>query len=411
MSIYKGSTQLTGGFTPVDNELSTTSTNPVQNKVVSETFEDLGISAWQKPADWIDMRNAAVANSVYLLVGHAADYSAYNELTLKAVVSSSGTYNVFVDGIKIATTASNTDTAINWQTLALTSGWDVTYPSALRTHIVRITPTDPSHNITATRLNSTANQGVLWVHSTLTNNAEYTLGSSSIIANPLLEAVTCSGATLKVSDLNNFVANCGNLVYLPKIEGATNAKVNYSFYRCQKLKKVHLVGFAQNNVQIYNSAPFDNCKALTSIIFENCKIRIPNWEGATALKKFPAGNTFHNTQYNDIRAIGLSSLQDTFFDTSDATTCKRAQFQGTSSVRCDGIKGVTVSSSAPFDGTSPQINVSYTGLNRVALVNLFNSLPTVSASQVINITGATGADDLTAADLAIATGKGWTVTR
>lgn len=36
MSIYKGTTQLAGGFTEVDGELSSVSTNPPQNKIVTE---------------------------------------------------------------------------------------------------------------------------------------------------------------------------------------------------------------------------------------------------------------------------------------------------------------------------------------------------------------------------------------
>jgi hypothetical protein len=42
-------------------------------------------------------------------------------------------------------------------------------------------------------------------------------------------------------------------------------------------------------------------------------------------------------------------------------------------------------------------------------VDLFNDLATV-VSKTITITGNPGVADLTAGDLAIATGKGWTVT-
>ena len=94
------------------------------------------------------------------------------------------------------------------------------------------------------------------------------------------------------------------------------------------------------------------------------------------------------------------------------THTKRFIVGGSSTSRIDGLKGLLVSPEAPFDSTSsPQLDVSYTGLDRMALVNLFNSMPTVTDSQVCNITGCNGAADLTAEDLAIATGKGWTVTR
>jgi hypothetical protein len=76
------------------------------------------------------------------------------------------------------------------------------------------------------------------------------------------------------------------------------------------------------------------------------------------------------------------------------------------------VKGLVVSSSAPFsNANTPQLSVAYSGMTRAALVTLFNSLPTVTDDQVCDVTGATGAADLDATDLAIATGKGWTVTR
>lgn len=73
------------------------------------------------------------------------------------------------------------------------------------------------------------------------------------------------------------------------------------------------------------------------------------------------------------------------------------------------VTGLTFHASSTFSGTAPQINVSYTMMNRTALVALFNLLPTL-VGKTINITGCIGTADLTAGDRAIATGKGWTIT-
>ena len=62
-----------------------------------------------------------------------------------------------------------------------------------------------------------------------------------------------------------------------------------------------------------------------------------------------------------------------------------------------------------YTGSTPHVNVSYTSLNKAALVALFGDLPTLTG-KTINITGAVGAADLTADDRAIATGKGWSIT-
>ena len=126
MAIYQGNTKISGAGIAIDSALSDSSTNPVQNQAVTNALEDVGYDTWKKPADWVDIRSGAIPNSVYFLVGHSADYATYPTFVVKAGVSNSGTYDVFVDGIKQATTASGTETTLNWQTLALESGWEVT---------------------------------------------------------------------------------------------------------------------------------------------------------------------------------------------------------------------------------------------------------------------------------------------
>lgn len=73
-----------------------------------------------------------------------------------------------------------------------------------------------------------------------------------------------------------------------------------------------------------------------------------------------------------------------------------------------GVYSLTFHPQSTFSGTAPQIDISYCDFTRASLVNLFNILPTLSGKQ-IKITGCTGAAELTAADRAIATGKGWTI--
>jgi len=65
-----------------------------------------------------------------------------------------------------------------------------------------------------------------------------------------------------------------------------------------------------------------------------------------------------------------------------------------------------------WGGVSPQINISYTSLSTAALVQLFNDMAAQGSvtSKTINITGASGAAGLSAADRLIITSKGWTIT-
>jgi hypothetical protein len=65
-----------------------------------------------------------------------------------------------------------------------------------------------------------------------------------------------------------------------------------------------------------------------------------------------------------------------------------------------------------WGGTSPQINISYTGITYTNLVALFNDMAAQGniVGKTINITSATGAASLTAGDRLIITSKGWTIT-
>jgi hypothetical protein len=72
----------------------------------------------------------------------------------------------------------------------------------------------------------------------------------------------------------------------------------------------------------------------------------------------------------------LLFIEDTILDVSAATGLTKIGCYGDSSHFMGGFKGLRVSDQAPFDSaTAPQIDVSYTGMDRNALVQLFQDLP------------------------------------
>jgi hypothetical protein len=411
MSIYKGDTKIAdsaaGMSLSIDAELSPNSTNPVQNKAISEA---MGYS-WVKPADWIDIRSGALPNSMYFLVAHSSDYTTYPQFVINATISSSGTYDVYVDGIKQATTASGSATTLTWQTLALTSGYDVTYPANLRTHVVRVTPSSSSNTITQIKNNAgtSVEQGTLWVHSTCTNSILVVqLLYHPTYKNLLCEAFTTNQETFKTG-WGEQAFDHTSLKTAPIIE-TTNANSISGMFANTKLKKVVFKNLSKNNATGLGTSEYvEEWHAIGGAVKASSGsfYLLPNLKIIDGSFSFDGVTDCNNLFY------GTPNVQNPIFlDTSEATGMTRLVLGGTSSKTLRYIKGVTVSSSAPFsNGNSPQIDVSYTGLDRAALVNLFNSLPTVSNSQVCNVTGATGAADLDATDLAIATARGWTITR
>lgn len=69
-----------------------------------------------------------------------------------------------------------------------------------------------------------------------------------------------------------------------------------------------------------------------------------------------------------------SSYAETL-DLSNLSKMEKVSVNGTADRKMEGLKGLLVSPNAPFTGSSPQINASYTGLSKSALVSLFRSVP------------------------------------
>jgi hypothetical protein len=340
-----------------------------QNQIASEE--------WVKPSDWVDIRSGALPNSIYFLVGHSADFTKYPEFSFTATISNSGTYDVFVDGVKQATTSSGSDTLFNWQTLNLASGFDVTYPEALKTHIVRVTPTADTDTINAIKLvaNSSVNQGLLWAHFAITNeiNIAFLLGnnySGITYRCSLIEAVTSTDNLLKISYhgiIGAFVM-ANNLKTVPTIDvQSMNSEFSFSFANCTNLQKIKIIN-AKNTAPCYNL--FMNCSSLNELditpYLRNAYADV--FYNLNNLKKLPALklSTISNTNF-----VNLYKLQDSFLDFSNQQKTPGWEIRG-SAGHIQNIVGIVVNPSMEATGNW---NFSYNKMNRQALVNLFNSMP------------------------------------
>lgn len=73
--------------------------------------------------------------------------------------------------------------------------------------------------------------------------------------------------------------------------------------------------------------------------------------------------------------LNYDSTYSEILDLSNLNKMEKVAVNGTSDRKMEGLKGLLVSPNAPFTGSSPQINASYTGLSKRALVSLFESVP------------------------------------
>lgn len=373
-----------------------------------------------KPADWSDIRKDCPKNSIALYAGVKSDYSAYDNLGFTATCV--GGYKVYIDETLYGTYNSGAQCNITWSTSGITTGDDITTPSALKAHKIWIEPATEGNNITAFRCNRVAAsgneyQGVLWAHFNITNtiNIGSCFGNPNTYRNNMLKAITSKNNLLSVSQLSNAFQYSSSLQYTPVFLGYSSYVNATSAFQINNI--IPNISFKDIEIRYVNNA-FNNCNYLEKIKTSNSFFNLGS----------DCSNAFYNcyrlktpimVDFNYANATNMtdfmrncSAIEDMTLDVRAASGLTKIGCYGSSQYFMSGFKGLHVSNEAPFDNANaPQINVSYTGLDRAALVQLFNDLPSVSGGQIINVLGATGASDLTSADEAIATAKGWTITK
>ena len=343
---------------------------------------------WAKPSSWPELRQTTPEGAIGILISDKYPVFSFS-------VNCEGGYKVLVGQREYALFENGQQCVINIADLADFESILINYPEALTSYSLTLLPVNENADITGFKCersqeSGTQEQGVLWVHLATDCLMERFLLSddndTQKVRNRDLRAVTSSSGEIKVKSIYGAFNECGELSYLPVINYGNYLSKNYcSLRNCSKLSKVTLKNFTpQDTINM-----FYNSQALRRVIFENS-----NFGSLTN-----AFNIFGNCPNLDMAMLDLSSG-----DKLERITCA-----GTSQKPMTGFKGLKVSSAAPFTQSAPQIDVSYTGMEKENLKSLFESLPQVSAGQKINITGSSGSADLTQEDIAIAVNKGWEV--
>ena len=384
----------------------------------------------------IDIRKGAENNSIVILYGeNGSDYLLFG---LLAKVSS-GTYDVYVDDIKVGNAiTSNAQFDIDFSSITTSYG-TTTYPESLTLHKVVVKPTTNGQTITLFKCmrnlsDSSADRekiGVMWYHFELTNNIDTNQLSGRYATNsiypPNLFAITCKGDILHTHN-----TNLGNL---------TGGSSDYGAYGGQYVQYLPTLHLLDNNVVIgmQNGRSVNSTLKRIKLINDNqVFISTHAFRGNENIEQITFKNLYQctgngNCGYAFYYTNKLKVLPKTF-NTNQATQLSYylknnfglfptkvdvSNLTGLKIITCTGdfinnikinVVGLKVSSAAPFDASGTQIDVSYTNMTREALVELFNSLPTVTGTQKLACKNCLGTDDLTNEDIAIATNKGWGVT-
>jgi hypothetical protein len=287
------------------------------------------------------------------------------------------------------------------------------------------------HNIETITFTSTAANGVTTMASCFLNCYKLT-------------SLTLPTSLNSVTAINDAFRNCYSLttISLPSSMAAlTSSGLQNTFNNCKELTTLTLPTTVNTNGISNMTSCFQGCGSLTSITLPTLGTGLNNLTNAFyetwSLKTLTFSGTLSNnniTATNMLTRSGVNTLSISAFTNAsliNATTfgnfspfCATYSFAARfSKLDISGTVGnpntfvrtlrlPAVALTGQWSGTSPHINISYTGITYTNLVDLFNDMAAQGniVGKTINITGAAGAASLTAGDRLIITSKGWTIT-
>ena len=187
-----------------------------------------------------------------------------------------------------------------------------------------------------------------------------------------LQSVSISSSS-SVTNFTNMFFVCLSLKTVPLFTTTAGTAFSAMFESCYSLKSVPLFNLS-------NGTSFDT-------MFNNCY----------AMQFYPLFDTSKGTNFGGMFATNPSLQQLPNLNTSLGTN-----FTSMLTSCISLAKGA-------FQGTRYAISYSGFCLSQSAIVEIFNGLGTAVGAQTINVSSNPGRAALTAPEIAIATGKGWTV--
>ena len=192
--------------------------------------------------------------------------------------------------------------------------------------------------------------------------------------------------TSNVTDMTQMFSSCSNLTSLDLSSFNTSNVTDMSamFNVCRNLTSLDLSNFDTSNVMNMQYM-FYSCSALTSLDLSN----------------FDTSNVM-NMQY---MFGGCDTLVNLYinFDTSNVTVYDYFNGIFNSDIKLENVVG-------KFEGAKVNLNLSDCPLTSASAMVFINGLATVTEKRTLKLS-ATTYDSLTTEQIAIATSKGWTVTR
>lgn len=236
-----------------------------------------------------------------------------------------------------------------------------------------------------------------------------------------------NGDTGTITSTGFMFWNCVALTEVTPFDTSNSTNMTYMFNNCgvNDISWVNVTSACTNLQYAFHSNYIDKLPETIDISGLNSTSDLTFMNRGSRARKLPTftGTLSPSVDRLDYFADGMRYLEELpLFDTSNVFRSPRMLYscQSLSEIPAYNLSGLTVDMSTTWAYNCYNLRRSrVTGmvvthtyfncqLNRDAIVEIFNNLGTVSGKS-INITNNPGVTDLTPTDLAIATGKGWTV--
>ena len=233
--------------------------------------------------------------------------------------------------------------------------------------------------------------------------------------------------TSLVTDMSNMFSSCYSLTTIPALDTSLVTNMSKMFISCRSLTAIP----ALDTSRVTNmSRMFSSCYSLTTIPALDTSLVTDMsymFSSCYSLTTIPALNTSLVTDMSSMFSTCYALTTIPALDTSRVTNMKSMFYNCYSLTIIPALDTSLVTDmssmfSTCYALTSVKLNPSASGwagyaislqgcsLSHAAIVAFFNSLPTITASKAITLAGNPGVSELTDAEKAIATGKGWTLT-
>ena len=360
-----------------------------------------------RPSDWLPMPTPA-ENEMYLLFHIHDGVSSLLAFT----VTCTGNYTVALGTVSNGSFVQMSSTTVasesKYEAELFADDYGDFTSDGMKQVMVKVSGTDiltwePSTHSKKTSPSNFAGWSIIEISCNLPSGKKVACGNNTqSLALEKLQYFTWVGKNA-VTNMAAMFQNCYALTAIPQLDTSAVTNMRYMFGSCYSLTAIPQL---DTSAVTGMSSMFQTCYALTAIpqldtsavtnmaaMFQNCY----------ALTAIPQLDTSAVTNMSSMfqNCYALTAIPQ--LDTS-AVTNMSSMFQN-----CYALTSIvldnTVTGWAGYD-----IALKECSLGHAAIVAFFDSLPTITSAKAITLTGNPGVSELTAAEKAIATGKGWTLT-